>query len=678
MPTSQSTSLVDALRAEGIRRGLDSATVDAKLQAAGYLDAPAVASSGGGPGLGQQMLHGAGLIARMGLQGVGNMASLPFGMAGAAYQGITGNEPPAMLQGQQGTAAADQIGLPQPQGAGERIVTAAGENAVGAGILPGATPALAALGAASGTAGQVTQEMGGGPLAQMAASAAVGMGIPVVGKMGAAAIRAAIAGSAARRQAAEQSLALMRAGEPNAAVSLGQVAEGGAARLMQGGLRNVPGASEVFKANAERQAKQMGQRAAGIADELSPVGNATTAGAAIQTGLKEGFIPRFKAVANRMYERVWSLMPPDTPIQMPATVKLHADMGSLGAGAEALKSDLSNPKVAGILERLAQALDDSPNGAIPFQVAKQLRSRLGAMLNGDELVTDVNLGDVKRIYGALSQDMRAGIAQSNPRALPAWDRAEAFWRQGSEKIEKILQPLMDKKTPEAAFTALFSGSRDGSTVLRSTMRSLSGAERGVIQSAAVRRMGLANPGAQDAVGDIFSPETFLTRWNQLAPASRDALFEGADPRIVGNLNRLAKAAEIRKSAARVLPNPSGTAPNTAFWAAMSGLGTSVAGTVMGNPTVALGGLAPAGVIGGSNLLARAFTSPRITNWLVRQTRLPFGALTQELALLAKDAQKWPEDDRETAQEISQSLSNVDWRSVMMAQAVADASGRAMP
>jgi hypothetical protein len=83
------------------------------------------------------------------------------------------------------------------------------------------------------------------------------------------------------------------------------------------------------------------------------------------------------------------------------------------------------------------------------------------------------------------------------------------------------------------------------------------------------------------------------------------------------------------------------------------------------------------VVGG-NLTARAFTNPRIVHRLVRQTRVPFGALYQELAILAKDSQKWPAEDRETAQELSQTLGGMDWRSSLLASAAADATAMRGP
>jgi hypothetical protein len=275
----------------------------------------------------------------------------------------------------------------------------------------------------------------------------------------------------------------------------------------------------------------------------------------------------------------------------------------------------------------------------------------------------------------LSDDMGTAVAKQGDEAIGAWTRAENYWRAGSDRIERILQPLMDKRTPEIAFNAVMSGSRDGATALRSVMHSIRPSERGLIASTVLRRLGKANPSAQDAAGDVFSPETYLTNWNKLAPAARTTLFEGIDPMAAKDLTSLAKAAAVRRQAGNTLPNPSGTASNTAFWAVVNAVGGAATGALAGK--AGTGAMMGAGgtlaAVGGSKMLAeRVFTNPRMIRWLVKQNTIPYGAITQQAAILAKDAQKWPIEDRETALDLVDTLTNVDWRSLLLATATADA------
>jgi hypothetical protein len=667
-PLQPDASRLDQIRAAARKRGYSDQEIEQKLQDSGLIEAPK-------PSFGQQMMTGAGQIARMGVQGVGNMASLPFGLAGAAYQGVTGNQPPAMLQGNQGTNAANQMGLPQyPNSPGGRMVGAAGENMVGGALLPGgATAGRLALGGGAGMAGQGAQEAGAGPMGQMAASLAVGAGLPVAGIILSGGIRAALVGAESRRAAAQQALALTQAGNPDAAVTLGQVAERGAARTMEGALRNVPSAGGVISRTLDKQADEMGQRVERMASSQGPAATKEVVGAAVKSGIQEGFIPSFRATSEGLYSKVFTLVPPTSPVTMTATTQLIAKQNDLLGMARELSDDIVNPKIAGMLNRLDQAVTSSADGTIPFAVIKEERSRLGAMLSGEELVTDINLRDVKRLYGALTEDMGAAVQKAGgTQATAAWNRANLFYQKGMDRIEKVLDPLVSKRTAEQAFNAMMSGTKDGATALRSTLRSLPAAEQGLVRSNVLRQLGRMPD-------ETFSPELFLRKLHGLAPTARTALFEG-NTGMGDNLSALAAVAEARRASGRVMFNASGTAQNTAAFAILNGiskLSLAGAGALMagGRPIEGIGAMtAPALSAFASNQMAeRIFTNPRMIQWLVKQTKVPFGAMGQELALLVKDSQKWGAEERQLAQDLSGTLSHMDWRNVLLATAAADAT-----
>ncbi|MRT30819.1 hypothetical protein [Herbaspirillum sp. CAH-3] len=141
-----------------------------------------------------------GLTARYGLEGLGNAVGVLSDPIGATINMATGsNLKPA---GKLAADVADQIGLPKPQNARERIVgDVATTMATGGGIMGGANRlaqaaagpvaqnALAALGqnagmqtlsnASAGGAGGYVRETGGDGAAQFAASLAAGVGAPM-------------------------------------------------------------------------------------------------------------------------------------------------------------------------------------------------------------------------------------------------------------------------------------------------------------------------------------------------------------------------------------------------------------------------------------------------------------------------------------------------------------------
>ncbi len=653
---------VAQIRAAALQRGYSPAEIDQKLMDAGLIQAPTQPQAGGG--MMQGLMHAGGLAARGIGQAVGSGADMarmlppPYGMGGMMS--------PPVSQRQQVGGYMDQMGVPQPQTAGERIGVAGAEGAAMGGPFG---MGAAGLGAAANMAGQGAGELGAGPLGQMAASGAVGFGLPIAGMVLAGGIRAALAGAASRRASAEQALQLIQAGDPNAAVTLGQVAEGGAARTIEGGLKNIPGGGPPFQRALDKQAKEMGDRVEKVASGMGRPASTEVVGKAIQRGIEDGFIPNFRATRDQLYAKVDALVKPDSPVTPTAVTRLIANQNHLLGMSRELSDDIASPWFAGKLERLQQAAESSPDGTIPFQVVRELRSRIGAALSGEELIPDINIRDAKRLYGALSEDLGAAVQKNGGQpATQAWNRANLFNQKGMDRIEKVLDPLVRKKVPEQAFTALMSGTKDGATALRSTLQSLDAGSAGMVRGHVLRMLG-------KMPDDTFSPELFLRKLNGLHPNARAALFEGQG-QTGQQLADLAGLAEARKASGRVMFNPSGTAQNTAFFAILNGitkLGVMGAGGAVaaGAPGAAAGAIATPVIA--NQLAERVFTNPRMINWLVKQTKVPFGAMRQEIALLAKDAQKWGPNDQSVAQDFTSAFGNLDWRSILMAQAAADAS-----
>jgi hypothetical protein len=283
----------------------------------------------------------------------------------------------------------------------------------------------------------------------------------------------------------------------------------------------------------------------------------------------------------------------------------------------------------------------------------------------------------------LSADMDAAVLKTaGPAGMAATKRANDFYKQGMDKIEKVYQPILDKKIPQQAWSALMSGTKEGATVLRTTLQGLDAEGQGLVRSNMMRRLGQMDDGS-------FSPELYLRSLNKLAPTSQAAMFEGTGKFGEQSL-ALAKIADLRRQQGRVMFNPSGTAQNVAFHGIVNGLAGLAKTAIAGAPAGAAAGGAIGGPIGAAvgaavgpigtaiaahQLAERVFTNPRMVNWMVRQTRIPFGAMNQEIAILAKDAQKWGPADKETAMEFVKAMTSMDWRSILLGQAAADATAQ---
>jgi len=379
--------------------------------------------------------------------------------------------------------------------------------------------------------------------------------------------------------------------------------------------------------NAERQQSQMGAKMAQYADELGQKTDPTRTGAAIERGIvgENGFVQRFKAKASELYDALDQHMPPETPVPLKATQSLLAKEVTPTKGAEATSSRWMSQFLKDTAADLK--IDMAPDGSIPFSAAKELRSRVGAKLADSGLVSDIPKAELKRLYGSLSQDIRAQAAK-DPKAFAAANRAENYYRSGLDRLEKVESVVKKNGGAEKIFAAATAGTREGATTLRSVMQSLKPEEAKILTSAVVRRLGRANPGAQNDTGDAFSTQTFLTNWNGLSKEAKSTLFDRMGPDYRSSMDNIARMASNLRSGSKVFSNPSGTSDATIQAATV---GSAVTSLLMGSPG---GAAAVAGAVGSANLGARLMTNPTFVRWLGRNTNRPIGSLNAQVGVLA--------------------------------------------
>jgi predicted Fe-S protein YdhL (DUF1289 family) len=204
------------------------------------------------------------------------------------------------------------------------------------------------------------------------------------------------------------------------------------------------------------------------------------------------------------------------------------------------------------------------------------------------------------------------------------DHAWIAWRT---RLERVLG-----KTPEETFARFMPKDANQVSTVRATMRSLDPEQRKIVTDAIVERLGRATPGKQDAAGDSFAPETFLTNWNKLSPGAKQQIF--SDPAVRKNMDALAEVTQNLREGAKVFANPSGTAGA----AAPMGLGYLGARGAMSLMTGDVAGaayhLGTAGMLmGGAQIGARMLTSPKVVEWLAQYPKVAPEAASVHLARL---------------------------------------------
>lgn len=607
---------------------------------------------------------------------------------------------------------ADYIGLPKPENERERVVqnltsamAGAGGNAAAARIgadrlaaTPTVRNALSQLGerpglqvasaATSEAAREGAAQAGAGPVGQTLASLAGGLAPTAAIAGGAAATRNALRGS--DRNIPEMQGRMKTFEEAGSTrPSVGQVTGNRNAQAVESLLSKTPGGAGQMSKRAEQQAEEIGNKATEIADNLSPNATPSVAGRAIEKGLSGpgGFVDRFKAGQKALYDKLDPYFRysdgSSKSVKLPATMKALDMLNPSIPGAPSTSKFFQNAEMQRIKDAVfedvgsVEAFGQRPNikasnemvkkafrpsdlqdlfkqyggDNLPYEAVKKMRTLVGEKLDDFSLASSVPRSKWKALYGALSQDLDdAARATGKPDAVKAMTRANTFTRAGYGRIEDVLDKV-GKGVPEKIFKSAVNPSdmQAGATKIGSIMKSLTPAERDVVKSAFIRRMGQAAAGQQGAEGDRFSTQTFLTNWNKMSPQAKAVMFSGQDGKLRVGLEQIAKAADSIKTGSKVFSNPSGTSHATA----QIGLAGGIAGAIAsGNVGVAAGLL---GGAAGANLTARLMTNQDFVQWLAKSTRLSSAAVPAAVNSLQRSVQSAPDGVRADADKYIDSL-----------------------
>lgn len=525
-----------------------------------------------------------------------------------------------------------------------------------------------------------TREMGGGQGAQMTAAVAGGL-TPAAVRAGAPMlVRGLMRGGETGRTNMVDRLNDFRLAHTTPSVA--QATQGRIAQAAESLLGFLPGSAGVIARKATTQGEEIGAGVRGMADEVAPGADAESAGRAIRQGIvgPGGFQERTRGVTDRLYANLDAQIPDGSRVGVSNTGNILDQLNPEIAGAPSLTPFFQNARLGGIKSGFAadtagtgslmtrpgvsewaddmrQALQERADdigrqnvlrtssglrplrvpsaadidaqiqgqlqamvdGRLPYEAVRKTRTMVGNEINNANFASDVPTGDWRRLYGGLTGDMRTAAADAGPTATQAFNRANSHFRAVDGRSDAI-KHVVNRDTPEKIFAAATAGTKEGATTLRALMRSLPEGSQREVASAVLARMGRSNSGQQNAAGDAFSTQTFLTNWDSLGPQARGALFNRLGPEFQARVEAITRVADNLRKGSKVYSNPSGTAPAQALIAGSTAIGTA---GLTGNFGAAGLGLAGMGV---TNLGARVMTSPRAPAWLARKTPIPYSGL----------------------------------------------------
>lgn len=381
--------------------------------------------------------------------------------------------------------------------------------------------------------------------------------------------------------------------------TLGTVTQGtGAARVERGISGTGLDLGQVARA-AERSAAQTGQEAARVAERIGASQTTRQAGEALRRA-GEGFRESSGRASTRLFNRLNTFIRPNE--QFSAQNARAALMEPIKQfDNPALAREFMDPRLGRWFDAVREG-----GGRLSYNDMKQFRTEIGRLISKPDLTPDANRAQLERVYAALSQDMRAAAASKGREALDTFELANDFFRDRQQRIQQTFRGILgDEVSDEGAFRLFQSlskegGARESVQRLRDLRTSVSADDWGDITSGLLREMG--RPRASVAQeGFEFSPQTFLTRWNQLSDDARNVLFSEqiGGSQLKRGLDRLARVVSAQREAQK-FENVSRTGLAVSIPAA-------TAGAVIDPVTTGLS-------VVGANVAARLMTSPRFVNW----------------------------------------------------------------
>lgn len=260
-------------------------------------------------------------------------------------------------------------------------------------------------------------------------------------------------------------------------------------------------------------------------------------------------------------------------------------------------------RAQGAFDNAKQAYDEAyieanqppMGGELSWQDLNHFRSIVGRIVGQPSLTSDgAQIDQLRKLYGALSEDMRATAQAQGPGALKAFERANTYFRARQDRIENVVSDILGKDlnaSGEDAFRAIErAAAANGDAVkLARTLRTLPDDEANAVRATIFDRLGTVSKGRQDETGLVFSPSDFVTHWNGLSSRAKSALFPGEKYRKdIDDLVRIAASQKGAQSYANV--SRTGNAVNGI--ALLSGFFTNPLGTL----PIALGQIGFGGVM----------------------------------------------------------------------------------
>lgn len=345
------------------------------------------------------------------------------------------------------------------------------------------------------------------------------------------------------------------------------------AGVLETTLANAPFSAGSINRAQDRTVSQMGDAFAQASERLGTPTTREGAGEALKSGA-ESFVNKFEEKSSKLYNQLDSEIGFNSFVTAPRSIAALEEITKNASKYPEIDKFLKKPIFAKILRDLE--VDGSLN-ALPYEALKDLRSTIGKSIGSfSGVMSDLDQGQLKKLYGALSQDLELAARSAGPKALNAYTRANNYYRAGQSRIENALKNVLKADTEKKAYNDIVAmtleASPKGSTKkLLQLKKSLPQDQWSTVSATIIRKLGETPPqrsGAPDATDFAeFNPANFLTNWNKMDNSAKTVLLSGNAPASVKTeLDKLAQVVEKFKQR----PVATGSAPANIMTAFLAG------------------------------------------------------------------------------------------------------------
>lgn len=368
-------------------------------------------------------------------------------------------------------------------------------------------------------------------------------------------------------------------------------------------VAKAPGGGPMHKA-VESSIEDLGGAADRAVEMAGGSPEAEVAGQSVRSGFIDYFKPAIRKALDKLYGAVDSLVDPDMRHSLDKTSAAVADIAArrqaygdtaVGKGVEMVMGAIQRP------------------GGLTYDAIKNLRTRIGEMLDTGVFPEGTSENELRSIYGSLSDDLRSAVQRAGgPDAIAAFEKANAakrFSAQWTDKLEKVLGPKT--RSDEGVAGALYRMAQSGASADLETLKLARSAVPHSawqdIASNVISRLGRTKSGE-------FSPALFIRDYGNLSEGGRRILFNGVGASdLVQFLNDISDVSKKFTQAGK-LGNPSGTAGHGVGLGMIAAGGTGLAHGSWIEPIAAIS------TAFGTNVLARLLATPATAASMARWSR----------------------------------------------------------